>query len=150
VTNVEVREVNPPPAVLDAMTRQMSAERTRRAQITEAEGQKQSAILNAEGERQAAILGAEGRKQAAILSAEGERSASILKAEGFSKGLDTILEVARGLDGNTMALQYLETLKQVGSSPSTKLVVPMEFSSLLDRLRGVVQAEVPSSNHHEG
>ena len=60
VTNVEVREVNPPPGVLEAMTRQMSAERTRRAQVTEAEGQKSAAILAAEGERQAAITLAEG------------------------------------------------------------------------------------------
>ena len=67
VTTVEVREVNPPAGVLEAMTRQMSAERTRRAAITEAEGQKQAAITLAEGTKQAAILGAEGERQAAIL-----------------------------------------------------------------------------------
>lgn len=136
VTNVEVREVNPPPGVLEAMTRQMSAERTRRALVTEAEGQKASAILAAEGERQAAITLAEGRQQAAILAAEGERQASLLKAEGFSGGLNTILNVAKTLDGNTLLLQYLETLKQIGSSPSTKLVVPMELNSLLSGLKG--------------
>ena len=141
VTNVEVREVNPPPGVLEAMTRQMSAERTRRAQVTEAEGQKAAAILAAEGERQSAILGAEGKQKAAILGAEGERQSALLKAQGFSAGLENILGTARHLDENTMLLQYLETLKQIGSSPSTKLVVPMEIGSLLRGLRGLIPTE---------
>ena len=139
VTNVEVREVNPPAGVLDAMTRQMSAERTRRAQVTEAEGQKQSAILSAEGERQAQITIAEGRQQAAILAAEGERQAALLKAQGFSGGLETILKVARGLDEH-LTLQYLDTLRQVGSSPSTKLVVPMELGNIVKGLQNMVPA----------
>src|SRR6202140_34632 len=116
VTSVEVREVNPPAGVLDAMTRPMSAERTRRAAITEAEGQKQAAITLAEG-----------TKQAAILSAEGERQSAILRAEGLAEGLEKILVVGRGLDRNTLQLQYLETLKQIGTSSSTKIVVPMEL-----------------------
>ena len=128
VTTVEVREVNPPTGVLDAMTRQMSAERTRRAAITEAEGQKQAAITLAEGTKQAAILGA-----------EGERQSAILRAEGLAAGLETIFVVGRGLDRNTMQLQYLETLKQVGAAPSTKIVVPMELlGGLVNGLRGVV------------
>jgi len=131
VTTVEVREVNPPPGVLEAMTRQMSAERTRRAAVTEAEGQKQAAVTLAEG-----------TKQAAILAAEGERQSAILRAEGLAAGLERILVVARGLDGNTMQLQYLETLKQVGSSPSTKLVVPMELGGLLNGLRNMLPADV--------
>ena len=106
VTTVEVREVNPPAGVLEAMTRQMSAERTRRAAITEAQGQKQAAITLAEGKRQAAILGA-----------EGERQAAILRAEGLAAGLEKISVVGQGLDPNTMQLQYLETLKQVGTVP---------------------------------
>ncbi|MDA8296303.1 MAG: SPFH/Band 7/PHB domain protein [Actinomycetota bacterium] len=138
VTNVEVREVNPPPAVQEAMTRQMSAERTRRAAVTEAEGRKAAAILSAEGERQAAILAAEGSQKATVLAAEGERQAALLRAEGYSGGLGTILKVAQGLDPNTMLLQYLETLKQVGSSPSTKFVVPMELGNLLNGIRGII------------
>ncbi|HVB06922.1 MAG TPA: SPFH domain-containing protein [Acidimicrobiales bacterium] len=145
VTNVEVREVNPPPGVLEAMTRQMSAERTRRAQVTEAEGQKSAAILSAEGERQAKITLAEGQQKAAILAAEGERQSALLKAQGFSGGLETILGVAKGLDENTLLLQYLETLKQIGASPSTKLVVPMELGGLLNGLRALMPA-APSSN----
>ncbi len=144
VTSVEVREINPPPGVLDAMTRQMSAERTRRAQVTEAEGQKSAAILAAEGQRQAAITLAEGTQKATILAAEGERQAAILKAEGFSGGLEKILQVGRTLDENTLLLQYLDTLKQVGSSPSTKFIVPMELSSLLNGLRSLVPVEPPA------
>jgi len=145
VTSVEVREINPPPGVLEAMTRQMSAERTRRAQVTEAEGQKAAAILASEGQRQAAITLAEGTQKATILAAEGERQAAILKATGFSGGLEKILEVGRTLDENTMMLQYLDTLKQVGSSPSTKFIVPMELSSLLSGLRTLVPVEAPTA-----
>jgi len=126
VTNVEIREIIPPPAVQDAMTRQMSAERTRRAVVTEAEGSKS-----------ASITVAEGQKQAAILSAEGDRQAAILRAEGFSLALDKIFQVARTLDANTMSLQYLDALKQIGSSPSTKFVVPMELANLLSGVTGL-------------
>ncbi|HXX91244.1 MAG TPA: SPFH domain-containing protein [Acidimicrobiales bacterium] len=134
VTNVEVREVNPPTGVQEAMTRQMSAERTRRAAVTEAEGQKQAAITVAEGSKQAAILSAEGSKQAAILAAEGERQAAVLRAEGLAAGLGKILVIARDLDETTMQLQYLETLKQVGTSPSSKIVIPMEVGGVLKGL----------------
>ena len=125
VTNVEVREVNPPPAVQEAMTRQMSAERTRRAQVTEAEGSKAAAILSAEGERQAAITLAEGRQQAAILAAEGERQAANLRSQGLATALQNILAIAPDLDQKTMQLQYLDVLRQVGTSPSTKFIIPM-------------------------
>jgi regulator of protease activity HflC (stomatin/prohibitin superfamily) len=126
VTNVEIREVIPPPSVQEAMTRQMSAERQRRAVVTEADGAKQ-----------AAITVAEGNKQAAILNAEGDRQAAILRAEGFSLALSKIFEVAHTVDANTMSLQYLETLKQIGSSPSTKFVVPMELANLLSGVSGL-------------
>jgi regulator of protease activity HflC (stomatin/prohibitin superfamily) len=135
VTSVEVREVNPPPGVLEAMTRQMSAERTRRAQVTEAEGQKAAAILAAEGEAQAAVNIAEGKQKATILAAEASRQSAILNAEGYAKGLEKILAVAETLDHKTMVLQYLDTLKQVGTSQSTKIVVPME---VLDGIRRLV------------
>jgi regulator of protease activity HflC (stomatin/prohibitin superfamily) len=126
VTNVEIREIVPPATVQEAMTRQMSAERTRRAVVTEAEGTKS-----------AAITVAEGNKQSAILNAEGDRQAAILRAEGFSMALSKIFEVARGLDANTMSLQYLDALKQIGSSPSTKFVVPMELANLLSGVTGL-------------
>jgi regulator of protease activity HflC (stomatin/prohibitin superfamily) len=140
VTNVEIREIIPPPMVQEAMTRQMSAERTRRAVVTEAEGAKQAAITVAEGNKQAAVLNAEGAKQAAILNAEGERQSSVLRAEGFALALQKIFETASGVDDNTMRLQYLEALKQVGAGPSTKIVVPMELSGLAAAFTAVTEA----------
>ena len=128
VTNVEIREVTPPPQVMDAMTRQMSAERTRRAVVTEAEGSKQ-----------AAITVAEGNKQSAILNAEGDRQAAILRAEGFALALTKIYESAQGVDAKTMSLQYLEALKQIGASPSTKYVIPMELTNLLSSISGLAE-----------
>jgi regulator of protease activity HflC (stomatin/prohibitin superfamily) len=120
VTTVEIREITPPKDVQEAMTRQMSAERSRRALVTEADGKKQAAVTIAEGE-----------KQAAILKAEGERQAAILRAEGFALALSKIFDVARTVDTNTMSLQYLEALKALGASPATKFVFPMEFTRLL-------------------
>jgi regulator of protease activity HflC (stomatin/prohibitin superfamily) len=131
VTNVEIREIIPPAAVQEAMTRQMSAERTRRAVVTEAEGAKSAAITVAEGNKEAAILNAEGNKQSAILNAEGERQSAILRAEGFALALKTINDVAVTADGKTMNLQYLEALKQIGAGASSKIVVPMELAGLV-------------------
>ncbi|HEY6566149.1 MAG TPA: SPFH domain-containing protein [Actinomycetota bacterium] len=130
VTNVEIREIIPPAIVQEAMTRQMSAERTRRAVVTEAEGAKSASITVAEGNKEAAILNAEGSKQSAILTAEGERQAAILRAEGFALALKTINESASLADAKTMQLQYLDALRALGVSPSTKVVVPMELSGL--------------------
>jgi len=139
VTNVEIREIIPPPAVQEAMTRQMSAERQRRAVVTEAEGQ-----------RAAAITVAEGNKQAAILTAEGERQAAILRAEGFALALSKIFEVAKDIDAKTMSLQYLETLKQVGASPSTKFVIPAEFTSMLQGLLGATGSSFGDGGRERG
>jgi len=121
VTTVEIREIMPPKDVSDAMIKQMSAERTKRAIIIEAEGTKIAAITVAEGE-----------KQSAILKAEGDRQAAILRAEGFSLALDKIFSVAKNVDSKTLSLQYLETLKALGQSPSTKYIFPMEFTNLLE------------------
>jgi regulator of protease activity HflC (stomatin/prohibitin superfamily) len=120
VTAVEIREITPPREIEEAMTRQMSAERSRRA-----------VILEADGKRDAAVRVADGQKQAAILEAEGARQAAILRAEGYAQALAQISTVANHLDNQTMSLQYLEALKALGAAPSTKLVVPAEFTSLL-------------------
>lgn len=134
VTSVEIREIVPPRDVQDAMNRQMTAERERRASVTKATGERESAILEAEGVRQADILRAEGKKQSAILEAEGERQAQLLRAQGFSKALESISESAKILDENTMLLQYLDTLKAIGSSSSTKFVLPMEISTMMEKV----------------
>jgi regulator of protease activity HflC (stomatin/prohibitin superfamily) len=127
VTTVEIREITPPRDVQDAMNRQLSAERTRRAVITESEGN-----------RQAAINVAEGQKQSEILKAEGDRQAAILRAQGFSEALTQIFGAAKGIDEKTMALQYLEALKSLGNSPSTKFVIPTEFTRLVEPLTGYI------------
>jgi regulator of protease activity HflC (stomatin/prohibitin superfamily) len=131
VTRVEIREVEPPRDVQEAMNRQMTAERQRRATVTTAEGAREASITVAEGEKQAAILKAEGQKQASILQAEGERQAQLLRAQGYAAGLEALHKEAVGLDKNTMMLQYLDTLRTVGASPSTKFVLPLEVTALL-------------------
>jgi regulator of protease activity HflC (stomatin/prohibitin superfamily) len=141
VTNVEIREITPPREITDAMSRQMTAERIRRAVVTESTGTREAAINIAEGEKQAAILKAEGNKQSNILTAEGERQAQLLRAEGFSMALDKIFEIAQTVDQKTMTLQYFEALKTIGTSPSTKYIFPMEFTSMLSSFLKGDQAE---------
>ena len=136
VTNVEIREIDPPREIQEAMNRQMSAERLRRAVILEADGTRQSNITVAEGEKQAAILKAEGARQAEILSAEGDQQAAVLRAQGFSEALERIFNVAQRVDSNTMSLQYLDTLKSLGESPSSKFIFPLEFTRLLGVIGG--------------
>jgi regulator of protease activity HflC (stomatin/prohibitin superfamily) len=131
VTNVEIREIIPPREVQDAMNRQMSAERIRRAVVTESTGTREAAINVADGEKQSAILRAEGEKQSNILRAEGERQAQILRAEGFSNALDKIFEIAQTVDQKTMTLQYFEALKSIGAGASTKFIFPLEFTSMI-------------------
>jgi regulator of protease activity HflC (stomatin/prohibitin superfamily) len=135
VTTVEIREITPPREVQEAMNRQLSAERTRRAVITESEGT-----------RQAAINVAEGQKQSEILRAEGDRQAAILRAEGFSQALTRIFQAASGVDQKTMSLQYLEALKALGASPATKFVIPLEFTRLIEPLTGFVERGMAASS----
>ena len=137
VQGVAVNEIDPPQGVKAAMEREKSAEAIKTADITESEGQRQSQLNRAEGERQAAILEAEGERQAVILRAEGEQQAQLLRAQGFSSALDNINQVANSVDAKTMSLQYFETLKDLGESPSTKWIFPMEFTSMLSGFLGM-------------
>jgi regulator of protease activity HflC (stomatin/prohibitin superfamily) len=139
ITSVEIREILPPKDVMDAMTRQMSAERNRRAMVTEADGK-----------REAAIKVAEGEKQSAILRAEGDRQAAILRAEGFSLALEKIFNVAKTVDAKTLSLQYLEALKALGASPATKFIFPMEFAEFLKPLSGFAKEAFASGGGSEG
>jgi regulator of protease activity HflC (stomatin/prohibitin superfamily) len=132
VTNVEIREIIPPKDVQDAMNRQMTAERIRRAVVTESTGTREAAINVAEGEKQSAILKAEGQKQANILQAEGDKQAQALRAEGFAVALDKIFASAKQIDQKTMTLQYFEALKSMGQGASTKYIFPMEFTSMIE------------------
>src|SRR5947208_558487 len=123
VTAVEIREVIPPREVQEAMNRQMSAERTRRAAVTEAEGKRQATITMAEGDRQARVL-----------QAEGARQARILEAEGYAQALQTVFAAAHLVDAKTMTLQVIDGLKALGASPASTFVIPMEFSRLLGQV----------------
>jgi len=120
VTTVEIREIEPPQEVQEAMNKQMAAERTRRALVLEADGRKQYSITVAEGDRQSKIL-----------AAEGERQAEILKAEGYAKALENIFAAAKMVDDKTISLQYLEAMKVLGQSASSKYVIPMDFMNFL-------------------
>ncbi len=135
VTSVEIREILPPRDVQDAMNRQMSAERTKRA-----------AILESEGKRQATITVAEGEKQAAILRAEGDRQSAILKAEGAAQALQTVFGAAHLVDSKTMTLQVIDGLKALGASPSSTFVIPMEFSRLLGQVGDYLDRSMQSRN----
>ena len=138
ITTVEIREIEPPRAIQDAMNRQMSAERDRRAEVTRAEGEREAAIARAEGSKQSAILEAEGQQKSQVLRAEAEKQAQLLRAEGYAAALREIYEQARDVDSKTMALQYLETLEKVGSSPSTKFLLPMELTGMVQNLAGAM------------
>lgn len=143
VNQVEINEIDPPPGVKAAMEREKSAAAIKTAEITESEGSRQAAINRAEGEKQAAILSAEGERQAEILKAEGDQQAAILRAQGFSTALERINSVAQSADARTMSLQYFETLKQLGGSPATKFIFPMEFTSM-------IQSFVSSATQRQG
>jgi regulator of protease activity HflC (stomatin/prohibitin superfamily) len=136
VTNVEIREIVPPRDVQDAMNRQMTAERVRRALVTESMGDQEAAKNRAEGTKQAAILQAQGERESNILRAEGEKQAQVLRADGFAVALEKIYSAAGKVDQKTMTLQYFETLKSIGASPSTKYIFPMEFTSMLENFLG--------------
>ena len=144
VTQVEIREIEPPPDIQDAMNRQMSSERVRRAAIIEAEGIKKADITTAEGEKQSAILKAEGVRQSEILTAEGDQQAMSLRGQGLADALSNISKVAKGVDSKTMSLKYFETLSEIGASASTKFIFPMEFTEMLKPFLGMAKGDSKS------
>ena len=144
VMAVEIREVVPPRTIEEAMTRQMAAERNRRAMVAEAEGKREAAVTIAEGQKDAAILEAEGKRRATILGAEGEREAAILNAEGYAMALGKIYETAKDVDSKTLTLQYLEALKGLGAGAATKFIIPTELMNLAQPL-----GELAKKAHNE-
>ncbi len=128
VMAVEISEVIPPRQIEEAMTRQMAAERNRRAMVAESEGTREASIKIAEGEKQAAILGAEGDRQAAIL-----------RAEGYALALEKIYAVAQGVDSKTLTLQYLDVLKGLGDGAATKFIIPTELLNLAQPISELVK-----------
>ncbi len=150
VSQVEINEIDPPPGVKQAMEREKSAEAIKTADITESEGQRQAQINRAEGEKQSEILQAEGRRQAEILKAEGDQQAQVLRAQGFSVALDNIFRVANTVDAKTMSLQYFDTLKSLGDSPSTKWIFPMEFTNMLSPFLGMATGNQRQGDDNSG
>ena len=139
VLAIEIREITPQADIQNAMTRLLTADRTKRALITESEGDRQAAINRAEGTKQAAILDAEASRESQILRAQGQREAQILEAEGYSIGLERIYAIAQNVDGNTMGLQYLEMMKKMGEGDSTKWIIPMDLAAMAGPIVGAVQ-----------
>jgi len=130
VNRVELKAIDPPSSIQEAMEKQMRAERDRRAAILQAEGYKQSQILSAEGE-----------KQSAILKAEGHREAQILEAEGQSKAIENVFDaIHRGdADPKLLAYQYLQTLPRIAQGESNKVwIIPSEFTQALGQLGSVI------------
>jgi regulator of protease activity HflC (stomatin/prohibitin superfamily) len=155
VARVEIKAIDPPPSIQDAMEQQMRADRNKRALILTAEGQRESAIKTAEGNKAAQILAAEGQKQAAILEAEAERQSRILRAEGeraarflAAQGQAKAIETTFGAihaarpDPALLAYQYLQTLPQIAQGESNKMwIVPSEFSKALEGLARLTGAD---------
>src|SRR4051794_809856 len=134
VNRVELKSIDPPGTIQEAMEKQMRAERDRRASILQAEGYKQSQILSAEGE-----------KQSAILRAEGQREAQALNAEGQAKAIDTVFgAIHRGdPDPKLLAYQYLQILPQIAQGESNKVwIIPSEFTQALGQLGSAIQDRV--------
>jgi regulator of protease activity HflC (stomatin/prohibitin superfamily) len=130
VNRVELKAVDPPGSIQEAMEKQMRAERDKRAAILTAEGFKQSQILTAEGE-----------KQGAILRAEGERESQILRAEGQSKAIETVFAAihAGDADPKLLAYQYLQVLPQIAQGDANKVwIIPSEFSEIASRIGSVI------------
>ena len=150
ITTVEIREIDPPRAIQESMNRQMSAERDRRAEVIMAEGERQAAIERAEGSKRSAILEAEGQQESQILRAEGERQAQLLRADGYADALRAIHGQARNIDNKTMALQYMDMLQTVGSSPSTKFVLPMELTGMVQNMMATMSGTAPATGDANG
>jgi regulator of protease activity HflC (stomatin/prohibitin superfamily) len=155
VARVEIKAIEPPPSIRDAMEKQMRADRDKRAIILSAEGQRESAIKTAEGQKAAQILAAEGQKTAAILAAEadrqsrilraeGERAARYLSAQGQAKAIETTFSAIHAAkpDPALLAYQYLQMLPQLAQGDANKMwIVPSEFSKALEGLAKMAGAE---------
>ena len=152
VVRVEIQRIDPPTDVMHAMHEQMKAERTRRAVVTEAEGQRSAAITKAEGEKQAVILSAEGQKERDILNAEGEAQAVRTRAEAeqyrqevVAQGEATAISMvygainSSGTDERVIAIKYLEALQGIANGRATKIFIPADMSAALGSIGGIAE-----------
>ncbi len=144
VNRVELRTIEPPPTIRDAMEKGARAERDKRASILLAEGQRQSQILSAGGDREAAILRAQGDREAAVLRAQADRQAQMLRAEGEAQAITTVFSAIHAAepDQALLAYQYMQMLPRLANGDSNKMwIVPSELS---DALKGLGQVANPT------
>jgi regulator of protease activity HflC (stomatin/prohibitin superfamily) len=137
VNRVELKAIDPPKSIIDAMEKQLRAERDKRAAILTAEGQRQSAILTAEGGKQAAILNAEGDRESLILRAQADRESRILKAQGEGQAIQTVFQAIHDgrPDQSLLAYQYLQMMPKIAEGSANKVwIVPSEIGKALEGL----------------
>ncbi len=137
VNRVEIKGIDPPPSIKDAMEKQMRADRDKRALILTAEGQRQSAILTAEGNKQSAILNAEGERESQILRAQAERESQILRAQGEGQAIQTVFQAIHDgrPDQSLLAYQYLQMMPKIAEGDANKVwIVPSEIGKALEGL----------------
>jgi regulator of protease activity HflC (stomatin/prohibitin superfamily) len=140
VTRIEIKDIAPPRDLVDAMARQMKAEREKRASILEAEGERQSEILRAEGEKQAAILEAEGRKESAFRDAEARERLAEAEAKATQMVSEAIAKGDVQAINYFVAQKYIEALKDIAGAENSKLILmPLEASSVIGALGGITE-----------
>ena len=140
VTRIEIKDITPPPGLIEAMGRQMKAEREKRASILEAEGARQASILKAEGEKQAAVLEAEGRREAAFRDAEARERLAEAEAKATRMVSDAIGSGSVQAVNYFVALKYVEALHSIGVAPNQKIIfMPMETAGVLSSLGGIAE-----------
>ncbi len=141
VTRVEIKKIDPPMDITEAMSKQMKAERMKRAAILEADGVKQAAILEAEGSKQAAILEAEGKAEAVRKAADAEKYRLIEVANGEAKSIETVFNsIHKGNPTNDLiAIRYLKTLEAVADGKSNKVFIPYESSGILGSIAQIAE-----------
>ena len=148
VNRVELKNILPPAQIVDAMEKQMKAERERREAILKAEGEKKSSILVAEGKKQSAILDAEAEKQAAILRAEAEKEKMSREAEGQAEAIMKVQQAKAegirlikeaGADPSVLTLKSFETLEKVADGQATKIIIPSELQNVAGMIKAVTE-----------
>ena len=141
VVRVEIQKIEPPHDIVEAMSKQMKAERMKRASILEAEGYKQSEIKKSEGDKQATILEAEGNAESIKKMAEADKQAAILRAEGEALAIEKVYAAIHegNPDDGLIAVKYLESLEKIADGKATKVFLPLESSGVLGSVSGIAE-----------